>query len=411
MKKTKMNTKNLVVTFCTFALALFLVASVSAADITTNYQVDVDGIQVATNTGLTTNTASVVAGQEFTLKVYFTSNVDDTDVILEATIEGQKDEYRAITTVFDVEADHQYRKVLVLQVPYELQDELSNDLTLSIKIDGKDYKTTFDDITLRVQRPSYNAVVMSATTPSTISAGENFPVEIVLKNMGYNDLEDVYASVSIPELGVSQGPKWFGDLVSLENCTGDCNNEDTVVGQLYLKTAYTTKPGVYDLQVIVQNGDTRTVEHKQITISNEFVENILVTSSMKSVAVGEEAVFDLLIVNPTDNVKVYKIVTDGDVLTASQSVVAVPAGSSTTVKIAGSASEQGKYTFNVNVYEGNNLAKTVPLELNVEGNSSNNTVVVLTIILAIVFLVLLVVLIVLLGKKPEKTEDFGESYY
>ncbi|PIO01382.1 hypothetical protein COT60_00750, partial [Candidatus Pacearchaeota archaeon CG09_land_8_20_14_0_10_30_9] len=88
MKKTKMNTKNLVVTFCTFALALFLVASVSAADITTNYQVDVDGIQVATNTGLTTNTASVVAGQEFTLKVYFTSNVDDTDVILEATIEG-----------------------------------------------------------------------------------------------------------------------------------------------------------------------------------------------------------------------------------------------------------------------------------------------------------------------------------
>ena len=406
-----MNTKNLVVTFCTFALALFLVASVSAADITTNYQVDVDGIQVATNAGLTTNTASVVAGQEFTLKVYFTSNVDDTDVILEATIEGQKDEYRAITTVFDVEADHQYRKVLVLQVPYELQDELSNDLTLSIKIDGKDYKTTFDDITLRVQRPSYNAVVMSATTPSTISAGENFPVEIVLKNMGYNDLEDVYASVSIPELGVSQGPKWFGDLVSLENCTGDCNNEDTVVGQLYLKTAYTTKPDVYDLQVIVQNGDTRTVEHKQITISNEFVENILVTSSMKSVAVGEEAVFDLLIVNPTDNVKVYRIVTDGDVLTASQSVVAVPAGSSTTVKVAGSADKEGSYTFNVNVFEGNNLAKTVPLELNVEGSSSTNTVVVLTIVLAIIFLVLLVVLIVLLSKKPEKTEDFGESYY
>ncbi|PIN94957.1 hypothetical protein COU53_01550 [Candidatus Pacearchaeota archaeon CG10_big_fil_rev_8_21_14_0_10_30_48] len=406
-----MNTKNLVVTFCTFALALFLVASVSAADLTTNYQVDVDGIQVATNAGLTANTASVVAGQEFTLKVYFTSDVNDTDVTLEATVEGEKIEFRAITPIFDVESNHQYRKVLILKVPYELKDQLSDDLTLSIEVDGKDYKTTFDDITLRVQRPSYNAVVMSATTPSTISAGQNFPVEIVLKNLGYNNLDDVYASVSIPELGVSQGPKWFGDLVSLENCTEDCNKQDTVVGQLYLKTPYTTKPGVYDLQVVVQNGDTKTVEHKQITISNEFVENILVVSSKKTVAVGEEAVFDLLIVNPTDNVKVYRIVTDGDVLTASQSVVAVPAGSSTTVKVAGSADKEGSYTFNVNVFEGNNLAKTVPLELNVEGSSSTNTVVVLTIVLAIIFLVLLVVLIVLLSKKPEKTEDFGESYY
>jgi len=406
-----MNTKNLVVTFCTFALALFLVASVSAADITTNYQVDVNGIQVATNAGLNANTASVVAGQDFTLKVYFTSDVNDSDVTLEATVEGEKIEFRAITPVFDVESSHQYVKVLVLKVPYELKDQLSDDLTLSVEIDGKNYKTTFSDITLRVQRPSYNAVVMSATTPSTISAGENFPVEIVLKNLGYNNLDDVYASVSIPELGVTQGPKWFGDLVSLENCTEDCNKQDTVVGQLYLKTPYTTKPGVYDLQVVVQNGDTRTVEHKQITISNEFVENILVTSSKKSVAVGEEAVFDLLIVNPTDNVKVYRIVTDGDVLTASQSVVAVPAGSSTTVKVAGSADKEGTYTFNVNVFEGNNLAKTVPLEMNVEGSSSTNTVVVLTIVLAIIFLVLLVVLIVLLSKKPEKTEDFGESYY
>ena len=38
-------------------------------------------------------------------------------------------------------------------------------------------------------------------------------------------------------------------------------------------------------------------------------------------------------------------------------------------------------------------------------------IVVLTIILAIIFIVLLVILIVLLGKKPEKQEEFGESYY
>jgi preprotein translocase subunit SecG len=43
--------------------------------------------------------------------------------------------------------------------------------------------------------------------------------------------------------------------------------------------------------------------------------------------------------------------------------------------------------------------------------SMSDPVVVLTVILAIVFVVLLIVLIVLIGKKPEKSEDFGESYY
>jgi len=411
MKKTKMNTKNLVVTFSAFAIALFLVMTVSAASVST-YNVKVNGVQVADETGLASNTVSVTAGDQMTLQVYFTSDVNDTDVNLKATVEGDKVDFDGVSQVFDVESGHQYSKVLVLKVPYELKDQISNDLTLSIEIKGKDYKFTLPDVTLRVQRPSYNAEVMSVTTPNTISAGQQFPVEIVLKNMGYNDLDDVYVTASISELEISQGPKWFGDLVSLENCTEDCNKQDTVAGQLYLETPYTTKPGVYDLQVTVQNGDTKTVAHKQITLSNDFVNNILVTSSTKSVKAGEEAVYNLLIVNPTNNVKVYKIVTDGDVLTASQSIVAVPAGSSTTVKMTGTSESEGKYTFNVNVFDGDTLAKTIPLELDVTGNTSANTVVVLTIVLAIIFLVLLVVLIVLLSKKPEKTtEDFGESYY
>ena len=60
-------------------------------------------------------------------------------------------------------------------------------------------------------------------------------------------------------------------------------------------------------------------------VETEVEGKVIANPSSKTFAVGEEAVFDLLIVNPTDNVKVYRIVTDGDVLTASQSVVAVPA--------------------------------------------------------------------------------------
>ena len=413
-----MNTKNLAVIFCTFALALFLVVNVSAAEITNSYEITVNDIQVLKNGPIFTKVpaeVSVVAGEEFLLKVFFTSAVDDTDVTLEATVEGEKVDFTVRSEIFDVEDGNQYRKVLILEIPYELKDEISDDLTLSIELDGKDHKTVFRDITLRVQRPSYNAMIKSITTPSTITAGENFPVEIVLKNMGYNDLDDVYASARIVGLDVSQGPKWFGDLVSLEcnNHDPNCDEDDvdTAVGRLYLKVPYGVSPGIYDLEVIVENDDIRTVETKQIFISNDFTNNIFVTNSRMNVAVGEEVSYDLLIVNPTDNVKVYKVAVEGNVLTASQSIVAVPAGSSITVKISGVAEEEGLFTYNVNVFDGNTIVKTIPLEMDVDGKASADTIVVLTIVLAIIFLVLLVVLIVLLSKKPEKKEDFGESYY
>ena len=75
-----MNTKNLVVTFSAFAIALFLVMTVSAASVST-YNVKVNGVQVADETGLASNTVSVTAGDQMTLQVYFTSDVNDTDVI------------------------------------------------------------------------------------------------------------------------------------------------------------------------------------------------------------------------------------------------------------------------------------------------------------------------------------------
>jgi len=254
--------------------------------------------------------------------------------------------------------------------------------------------------------------VKSVTTPSAINAGETFPVEIVLKNMGYNDLDDVYVTAKIADLSVSQGPKWFGDIVTLEECNECDDEEDTVFGKLNLRVPYEAAAGVYALEVSVTNDDTTTTEVKQIVIANDFTNNVISTSAAKAVAEGEEAVYDLLIVNPTNNVKVYKIVADSEDVTStvSQTVVAVPAGSSKTVKVSASSAVEGNFAFNVNVFSGENLEETVAYNLQVEGKKTN-TVFVLTVVLAIVFLVLLVALIVLLGRRPEKSEEFGESYY
>jgi len=408
-----MKTKNLMVSF---VLMLALIGSVAAVSFTGDLAVSPVKVKV-NDMNVNGSVVSVVAGEDVTVSVYFTADKNDTDVTVEAQIEGEKVKTYASTGVFDVEKGMKYVKTLVLKVPFELKDEISTDLDLSVTIDGKEYDSeTTNDVTLRVQRPSYNAVVKSVTTPSSISAGENFPIEIVLKNMGYNNLDDVYVTARIKALDVYQGPKWFGDVLSLEDDSyyyHDNNyKDDTAYGKLNLKVPYNAPAGVYALEVIVSNDDTETSVVKQIVISNDFAENVISTSATKTVAEGEEANYDLLIVNPTNNVKVYKIVMDSEGITstASQTVIAVPAGSSKTVKIKATSNVEGEHSFNVNVFSGENLESTEAFTLNVEGKKTN-TVFVLTVILSIVFLVLLVALIVLLGRKPESTEEFGESYY
>lgn len=415
-----MNTKNLMVSFIAMALTLFLAVSVSASfDVA---KVTVDGINVS-------NDPSIVAGETVTVKVYFDSNVNASDVTVEAEIECDKEDVEAETVSFDVEDGNRYKKVLNLEVPFDLKDELSNEVSLNIKISGDGYKNT-TEYTLKVQRPSYNIDIKSIATSQTVEAGETLPVDIVLKNLGYNNLDDLYVKVSISELGLEK-TAYFGDLVALEECdclddeicTARCGNcvddddDDTVYGRLLLKIPYGVSAGTYTVDVEVSNDDTKTSEVKEVVIKNDLLHNTIIGSNSKTVAVGEEAEYKVIVVNPTNKLKVYRLITEsaeGFSSNAKEAVVAVPAGSSKTVLVTAYAKEAGKYDFAVNVFSDDNVVETVTLSLNAEGEkaeTSTDSVVALTVGLAIVFLVLLVVLIVLITKKSAKTEEFGESYY
>jgi len=112
----------------------------------------------------------------------------------------------------------------------------------------------------------------------------------------------------------------------------------------------------------------------------------------------------LIVVNPTNTLKVYSIVPESPA-TVSDSVIVVPAGSSRQVTVSSNLAG----SFSVSVLSGNEVVGTVQFS-GVSEDSSTTGVVVLTVILAIIFLVLLIVLVVLLAKKPDK-EEFGESYY
>ncbi len=385
-----MNAKKIMVSFLAIATLLFAVSMVSAVEITNGALVKVNDVEVASYDGTAItplNEVSVIAGETVTVKVYFTANISGTstsNVRIKAELDGDRESVDAVTTSFDVEDRKRYVKTLTLEVPYELNDEVSDDAALSLKLWNGDYKSEIRDLVLRVQRPSYNADIKAIIVSDEVEAGQISPVEVVLQNNGYNDLEEVYVTVRIPELSVGK-TSYFGDLVAEE--TGD--DEDTVSGRIYLNVPYDVAAGIYTLEVEVSNDDFNEVFKRQVTVQNGFPE------------IGVRSGDNLLVLNPSNQLRVYKVV-----YPAEEKLIVVQAGSSKLVPIQ---SQAGEYNFDVFIFSGEELVGTV--NFSGEAGEVSSPVVLLTVVLGIVFLVLLVVLIVLVTKKPQKAEEFGESYY
>ena len=392
--KKRMNTKNLMVSFVAIVMALFLVATVSASPLADVTYVTVNGIAVYNGTSPIAD-VSVVAGETITVKVYFTADEDDTDVTVKAEIEGDKVDFEDETQPFDVEKDSMYRKVLNLKVPYELKDAKNGTVTLNIEFDGKNYDVEVNDILLKVQRPSYNVDFKSINVAQNVEVGETFPIDVVLKNTGYNDLEDLYVTARISALDVEK-TSYFGDLVAIEDPNDD-DDTDTLSRRFYLTVPYDVLTGAYTLEVEVSNEDTVLSKTVVVEITNSFPELVIKSGD------------SLILVNPTDKVVGYKIFPESPA-SVSESIVFVQAGSSETVVVTTNA--QGEYSLDVSVFSmDGKLVSTVTFTGSEEVASLASPIVILTVVLAIIFLVLLVVLIVLVTKKPEKAEEFGESYY
>ena len=404
-----MNTKKLLVSFVMLFSVLFLAVAVSAASIGTITKVEVDGLNVNSD-------PAIVTGDTVEIRVEFNSLVNTSDVTVEVQIEGDKKDVIAETKAFDVETGKEYARTLKLDIPFDLKDTLSDFATLTVEIGGNGFKTEAS-YTLRVQRESFNANIMSVSVPQTVKPGETFPVDIVIKNLGYNDLDDLFVTAKISALGVER-TAFFGELVALEcddedtslenygvDITRKCNedNEDTLNGRIFLQVPYNVKSGTYTISVEVENEDTTSSQTAQVVVKNSF-------SSGNFIVSGNQ----LLIVNPTNEVVVYRLIpepTNAVSVSVSDSIVAVPAGSSKAVTVSALSSAAGTQIYSVNVFSADGiLVDVVNFSATTQESSASSPIVVLTVILAIIFIILLVVLIVLIGKKPEK-EEFSESYY
>ena len=393
-----MNFKKLLVSLVMLVSTLFLLSTVSAALVGSDGDFTVTSVKI---NKVDSNVASVIAGELVTVEVTFKAtnlgaNESISDVRVTVELEGDKIDVEGTTSSFDVIDGKTYVKSMVLRVPFELQDEVSTDLSLNLEIKGNGVDSYAQSEPVSVQRPPYNVDFMSVNTGQA-EAGKTLSVDVVLKNTGYNKLDDLYVTVSIPELNVER-TVYARDLVQVKENTKDDDDEDTVEVTVYLTVPYDAVEGTYDLEVEATNNDMKLNSVKQIFVKNAFSSKVIVSGN------------EIVLLNPTDSLMALRLIPEtpeGVSVTLSENVVVIPAGESRSVTV--SATGSGEYTLNVFTMNGE-LVESVTLTANTV-SAGSNVVTVLTAILLVVFLVLLAVLVVLVTKKPEKDEELSESYY
>lgn len=413
-----MENKKLLVSLVAILAVVLTIASVSADNFAGNFVVKVNGVVAS---GGSVNVAAV-AGQTLPVEVQYTATSNASDVRLKVWLSGAQG-YSVSSNRFDVIAGSTYDQLVAVQVPYNIDP--SENLQLEVSLESQDSGVTnLPEISLAGQRESYLLEILDVNVASQITAGDNVPVDVVLRNRGSHLAEDTFVQVSIPELGVSQ-KAYFADMSAVDQPVDTATNTlldqtDSAERGMLLSIPASAKPGVYTVQIEAYNGDSSTVTTKKVAIVGAASNSVVAADTQsRTFAVGDEGTYTMTLVNSGDKIVVYNLVAENsnDALSVNvdQPVVAIPAGSSKNVKVSAVASKAGSYAFSVDVQSGGNLVSRQNFMANVSGSSasslSGNTAVVLTVILAIIFVVLLVVLIVLLTRKPEKAQEFGESYY
>ncbi len=260
-------------------LTLMLVGCASAATFHVN-KVEMDGANVVNEA-----VSGFSAGSVVPVRVWFDSTKNQSNVEIKAEFQGY-DGTRAVSQNFGfVEAGTEYRSnILNIKIPSDV-DYSSEDTILYVTVSSRDGEERME-YPIKLQRKSYKLEVLAVEYSSKVAAGDVFPVSVVVKNDGYDFAKDNFVSVSIPALSIST-QEYVGDLDSREDYTKDNHEEDAVQKTVYLKVPKNTRSGVYDMEVTVYNGDSKTITGKLIAIDGLESENA--TAIVANDASGEEA--------------------------------------------------------------------------------------------------------------------------
>ncbi len=410
-----MKSKNLLVSLvATFAVLVLVASTVSAFVAQSEISVEVSGVDVRSTTNI-----AAFAGQILPVRIVFTADANATDVRVKAWVSGDK-EYAVSSERFDVIAGGTYSRLVNIPVPLDIDpdERLNIEVTVESKAGGVD---AYKKVPLAAQRESNLIEILDVAMDSKVQAGEQIALDIVLKNRGRHFAEDTFFKVSVPALGIERRA-YFGDLAPVDQF--DPDKEDAAERRMFLPIPANAPAGIYAIEFEAFDSDTSTVVSKKFAIVTSGTSSVVSPTASKTFAVGEVADYNVILVNSGNNVRVYELTVDAPTelsVEADESLVVLSAGTSKTVKVHAKAGKAGAYPFSVNVVTEGNLVKKESFTANVDSkttrstssttNATASTTVVITVILAVIFVVLLVVLVVLLTRKPQKAEEFGESYY
>ena len=421
-----MKNKAFLVSFMALFAVVFAISIVSA-DACSSQQgtfVTINDVEI---NGLSSNEVSIFGAgisETIPIQIEFTAIASANDVRVKVYIEdGLKNEIILTTDRFRIVEGSSYVKRFSVELPstYDFdEDEISEkslDLKVRIVADDEDDVETICAISLEKGQDSLN--IMSVDVPQEMSAGDVVAVDVVVENNGASRQDNIYIRASIPELGIEK-KVYLGDLDSIQDAEDDSIN-DADHTKIYLTIPRSAEAGIYELRVEAYNYDSKDSVTKNVVIRGTET-GVIPTMTSKNVNIGQEATFEVVLINPNDRLIVYSITPQeatGLIVTVDEPIVTVGADSSRTVQVKVKATEsaqEGTHIVTLNVNSESGLVRQIDLTVNVEkssavGGNAGNAVVVLTVVLAIIFVVLLIVLIVLLTKKPVETEEFGETSY
>ena len=241
-----------------FAIVLTLNA-VMASEVTIN-DVVVNDISVE---GIT---AAGFVSDNVPVEVEFTSNADLEDVKVKVYIEGYKDEISDTTSRFHTINGSTYLKRFSLELPSSLDLDLdTEELTLLVRISAKGIVSEETSYVIRMQRDTYGLSVLSIDTEEKVAAGSVLALDVVIKNLGSDRLDDTYVRASIPELGISKRI-YFGDISSVEDENYD-EIRDSLNKRIYLAIPADAISGIYNVEVEAYNYDAIVTASKRVIVS------------------------------------------------------------------------------------------------------------------------------------------------
>ncbi len=389
-----------------FVFAVFALTSVLAADIASNVNVYFKDLQLSTN-----NNSVGYVGETVPIRVIFTATTNAKDARIRVWL-GGNEEISSSTRKLSLIKNAVYNELLNLRMPSRLE-KTNEPYTLRVIIEDSVNQTILTYPVI-IQRESYNLRLLSVDNSNSVEAGSVLPVLVVVKNTGFENNEDVYVTVSIPEIR-AYAKAYLGDLVAVECEDEKCDRDDATSKVLNLQIPENANNGVYEMIVTTYNYDSRQVEKRMVEIRSKKSDLTLFSgSAVQEIAAGETKNYEIVLVNAEDKIKVFKldVVSDSALVVSAPSVVTVGPQTAQTVKItvkAKDGAEKGRYSFFVNVD-----GKRTNFVANVVESSSTSEkwAIALTVVLAIIFVILLVVLIVLLFRRDnKKIEEIETSYY